>query len=136
MNNEQTLPELLAKMKEIERQVETARKAEYASAVRQVKELVKAYGIAAKDIGFSDPAAPKAGRGRKASTEKAPAKRGRKPGSKSAPRATKGSKVAPKYRDPATGATWTGRGKRPRWIADAVAAGRTEASFLIQTPQS
>ena len=22
----------------------------------------------------------------------------------------------PKYRDPATGATWTGRGKPPRWI--------------------
>lgn len=25
--------------------------------------------------------------------------------------------VAPKYRDPASGATWTGRGKPPRWIA-------------------
>ncbi|WP_457844072.1 H-NS family nucleoid-associated regulatory protein [Staphylococcus aureus] len=23
---------------------------------------------------------------------------------------------APKYRDPATGATWTGRGKPPNWI--------------------
>lgn len=23
-----------------------------------------------------------------------------------------------KYRDPSTGATWTGRGKPPRWIAD------------------
>lgn len=28
----------------------------------------------------------------------------------------KGSVGAPKYRDPATGATWTGRGKQPRWI--------------------
>jgi DNA-binding protein H-NS len=25
-------------------------------------------------------------------------------------------KVAPKYRDPATGQTWTGRGKAPKWI--------------------
>ena len=25
--------------------------------------------------------------------------------------------VAPKYRDPGTGATWSGRGKPPRWIA-------------------
>lgn len=25
-------------------------------------------------------------------------------------------KVAPKYRDPATGKTWTGRGKTPRWL--------------------
>ena len=28
------------------------------------------------------------------------------------------SSAAPKYRDPATGATWTGRGKAPAWIAD------------------
>ena len=27
-----------------------------------------------------------------------------------------GGKVAPKYRDPATGQTWTGRGKAPKWI--------------------
>jgi DNA-binding protein H-NS len=26
------------------------------------------------------------------------------------------SKVAAKYRDPATGQTWTGRGKAPKWI--------------------
>jgi DNA-binding protein H-NS len=29
-----------------------------------------------------------------------------------------GTKVAPKYRNPATGETWTGRGKAPKWIAD------------------
>ena len=27
-----------------------------------------------------------------------------------------GAKVAPKYRDPATGKTWTGRGRTPRWL--------------------
>lgn len=31
-------------------------------------------------------------------------------------RAAKSGSVAPKYRDPATGATWTGRGKAPKWI--------------------
>lgn len=31
-------------------------------------------------------------------------------------RGTKGVTVAPKYRDPATGQTWTGRGKAPKWI--------------------
>lgn len=30
---------------------------------------------------------------------------------------TAGRKVEPKYRDPATGNTWTGRGKPPRWLA-------------------
>ena len=28
----------------------------------------------------------------------------------------KGSKVPPKYRDPKTGITWSGRGVRPKWV--------------------
>ena len=34
--------------------------------------------------------------------------------------------VAPKYRDPATGATWSGRGRAPRWIA-----GKDYAQFAV-----
>lgn len=36
--------------------------------------------------------------------------------------------VAPKYRDPKTGATWSGRGKPPRWIASA----KNRDRFLIE----
>lgn len=44
----------------------------------------------------------------------------------------KGSKVAPKYRNPANPAeTWSGRGKHPRWMAAHLAAGKTPADFLI-----
>ena len=32
------------------------------------------------------------------------------------PRRSKGEKVAPKYRNPETGDTWTGRGREPGWI--------------------
>jgi len=40
--------------------------------------------------------------------------------------------VPAKYRNPADASqTWTGRGKRPRWLADAIAAGATQESFLI-----
>ncbi len=39
----------------------------------------------------------------------------------------KGSVGAPKYRDPATGATWTGRGKPPLWIKGAA----DRSPFLI-----
>lgn len=35
-----------------------------------------------------------------------------------APRRLQREKVEPKFRDPATGATWTGRGKPPAWIKD------------------
>jgi DNA-binding protein H-NS len=41
-------------------------------------------------------------------------------------------KVAPKYRDPATGTTWTGRGVKPRWIKEALAAGRNASDFAIR----
>lgn len=52
-------------------------------------------------------------------------------------RGTKGvaqskSVLPPKYRNPATGDTWTGRGRPPRWILDADAAGKARDSFLIK----
>lgn len=37
-----------------------------------------------------------------------------------------GGKVAPKYRNPATGETWTGRGKAPKWIE-----GKDRSGYLI-----
>lgn len=39
--------------------------------------------------------------------------------------------VAPKYRHPQTGDTWTGRGKAPRWVVDAEATGKSRQEFLI-----
>jgi len=45
---------------------------------------------------------------------------------------SKGTKVKPKYRNPDNAEqTWAGRGKRPRWLADALAAGKNEKNFLI-----
>ncbi len=41
--------------------------------------------------------------------------------------------VPAKYRHPETGETWTGRGKAPRWVTEAEAAGRKREEFLIQT---
>lgn len=39
---------------------------------------------------------------------------------------TAGIKIPPKYRNPATGETWTGRGRAPVWMKD-----RDKAEFLI-----
>jgi len=33
------------------------------------------------------------------------------------------NKVAPKYRDPDSGKTWTGRGRKPKWVEAWLAAG-------------
>lgn len=40
--------------------------------------------------------------------------------------------VAPKYRDPIGGMTWTGRGKEPIWLKNAVSSGRSRDEYLIK----
>ena len=40
-------------------------------------------------------------------------------------------KVAPKYRDPSSGQTWTGRGRMPKWMEAQIAAGKDREEFLI-----
>jgi DNA-binding protein H-NS len=42
-----------------------------------------------------------------------------------------GRKVAPKYRNPKTGETWSGRGAMAGWMAAAVKAGKKRDHFLI-----
>ena len=92
--------ELLKQREALEQQIEKARREELASAVAQVRELVAEHGLTQQDVFPS-------GRGGRAS-------------------AAAGTKVAPKYRDPATGQTWTGRGKPPKWIQ-----GQDRAKFAI-----
>jgi DNA-binding protein H-NS len=81
----------------------------------KVRALMKKLGVSLSDLGGSAPAK----RGRKpAAAAGAPAKRGRKPGSGSA-----------KYKNPATGESWTGVGRPPRWITEAVKAGKSKDDF-------
>jgi DNA-binding protein H-NS len=62
-----------------------------------------------------------------ASSETSRKRTGRKP-AKSA-----GSKVAPKYRNPANPSeTWSGRGRQPRWLAALVQKGKEPSEFLIK----
>jgi DNA-binding protein H-NS len=47
-------------------------------------------------------------------------------------KSTAGTKVAPKYRNPANPAeTWSGRGKHPKWMTNAMAGGKKPEDFLI-----
>jgi DNA-binding protein H-NS len=59
----------------------------------------------------------------------APARRPRKSGSPPVTRQRK--PVAVKLRDPDSGATWTGRGRTPRWLAALEAQGRSRDDFLV-----
>ena len=96
----QSLKDLLQQREALEKAIADARKNEVAAAIAKVREIVAEYDLTAQDI-FS-------GRAGKSATAKAP------------------SKVAAKYRDAATGQTWTGRGKAPKWIE-----GKDRAQFVI-----
>lgn len=50
---------------------------------------------------------------------------------KRAPSAMKGKKVEPKFRDPDTGKTWSGRGMVPVWLREHEEAGRKREEFAV-----
>jgi DNA-binding protein H-NS len=99
-----TLKELLARKAEIEKQIDDAARNERAEAIAKVKALMAEHGLSVADLG---------GRG------SAKGARGM------------GSKVAAKYRDGATGQTWSGRGLRPNWLKAALASGRKLEDFAV-----
>jgi DNA-binding protein H-NS len=48
------------------------------------------------------------------------------------PSPRKGAKVPAKYRDPASGQSWSGRGLQPKWLQAALASGRQLSDFAIK----
>jgi DNA-binding protein H-NS len=52
------------------------------------------------------------------------------PAPQAIPKGPKGSSL--RYRDPETGAGWTGRGLKPRWLAEALSSGRELSEFEVQ----
>jgi DNA-binding protein H-NS len=100
------LAELLAQKAAIEREIQEAQRASRAAAVAKVRELMAAHTITAADLTAAALSA-----------------------SRVAKRDVKA--VAPKYRHPGSGQTWTGRGLKPRWLTAEIAAGKTANDFLI-----
>jgi DNA-binding protein H-NS len=45
-------------------------------------------------------------------------------------------RVVPKYRNPQTSETWSGRGKQPRWLVAAIKTGRKIEDFAIGAAES
>ncbi|MEN9996435.1 MAG: hypothetical protein RL462_1211 [Pseudomonadota bacterium] len=96
-----TYKELLKQRDALEQAIAQARELELAEAVRQARQLIAEFGLSVQDV--------------------FPAERGA-----SKVKGTTSAKVAAKFRDPATGQTWTGRGKSPKWIE-----GQDRVKFLI-----
>jgi DNA-binding protein H-NS len=99
-----------AKITELQKQAEAARKAASSEAIKEVKRLIALHHLTAADIGWSG--------GSKSTKTKQASSDNR-------------ASVAPKYRDGETGQTWSGRGKPPTWLAAKLAAGASKESFRI-----
>lgn len=99
-----TLQELLSQKAELEKQIVETQRAERAEAIAKVKALMAEHGLSVADLAARAPAAPKT-----ASERKAPIK----------------------FRNAATGDTWSGRGLQPKWLRAELAAGRKLADFAV-----
>jgi DNA-binding protein H-NS len=119
--------ELKAKAEDLMRQAEAARKAETGAAIAEIKAKMAACGITLADLG---------GKARAAKARKAKAAKVAKPAKGAKGTKAKAAKarkpVAAKYRNAATGETWSGRGKAPKWLAAMETAGRRREEFAVQ----
>lgn len=94
--------ELKARADDLLRQAEELRKQEIVKVINDIRAKMDEYGILPSDLGDQ-----RIGIGRKS------------------------RKVTPKFRDPLTGKTWSGRGKPPRWLAAYESSGRKKDEFRI-----
>ncbi|QHS09370.1 H-NS family nucleoid-associated regulatory protein [Sinimarinibacterium sp. NLF-5-8] len=101
-----TFLEIQQQIAALQAQADELRRAEVAAVIAEIHQKMDIYGLTAADLSRGSAAARGGSKGRKA--------------------------VEPKYENRATGQTWTGRGKPPRWLADAEAAGRSRDEFLIR----
>lgn len=99
------IADLLAQKAALEKQIEQAQREQHDAAIAQIKALMAEHGLTAADIGARRQKATKRG--------------------------GTGTKVAAKYRNNATGETWSGRGLQPRWLKAALATGKKLADFAV-----
>jgi DNA-binding protein H-NS len=105
-----TYIELMEKAQKLMAEAEQVRRKEVSDVIADIREKMEAYGLTLQDIGG------------------APASRRRGGGAK-APKGGKSKAI--KYRGP-NGETWGGgRGRKPRWIQEALKAGKKIEDFAV-----
>ena len=97
--------ELAQRQAEVEQRISAAKEAERQAAIEAVLQMMAAHGLTPDDL--------------------------RRAARLNKPKGLVPSKLDPKYRDPATGQVWTGRGRKPGWLRAAVEAGRSLKEFAV-----
>ena len=121
-----TYKNLLSEIQRLQGLAAQRRRKEVGAVIADIRQKMADYGITLDEL--QPPA-----RTRVAGGKTAGAKKGRPAGKKGA-KAKKGAKrkVAPKFKDPQSGATWSGRGLTPKWLAEKEKAGAKREEFLIK----
>lgn len=119
-----TLAEIKAEIEKLNKEATKVRSAEIKDVVARIRKAVSHYGLTAEEI-FGKPrrsaaAASKAGLAKKRGST---AKKGKAPKAKAA--------AVIRFKDE-LGNSWVGRGKRPQWLRDALAAGRKIEDFAVK----
>ncbi len=110
-----TLDAINLKIAKLQKQADTLAQKQTSVGLTKIRDLMHKHGLSVADI-----------------ESFVGKKRGRKPGVAAANGVAKAARaqvhhVAPKYADPKSGATWTGRGRAPLWIRDV----KDRSKFLI-----
>lgn len=115
-----TLQQLVAQREALDTEIARLRQAHHEEGIARIKALMLEYGLTIAD--FGNPY-------RMQLVQSTPT-RSRAPvaGRRSTPPA---KKEKAKYRDPATGDTWSGRGLMPRWLRAKVDAGQPKEDFAV-----
>ncbi|MDE2274965.1 MAG: H-NS histone family protein, partial [Burkholderiales bacterium] len=110
-----TYAQIVKQIEVLKQDAEKVRRKEIEGVIGRIRDAIAVYGLTAADLGLT-------GKPGRAAQAAAPARkrRGRKAAAKPV-RAVKFSN--------GTGGTWGGRGKRPQWLRDALAEGKTLADF-------
>ncbi|KDR40821.1 H-NS family nucleoid-associated regulatory protein [Caballeronia glathei] len=116
-----TLEQIQDRMKRLQAQAESLMAKKAKTVLGDIRKLMDEHGLTTADID-AHPATRKHG-GRPAGVASAKASRGK---AITNAKAAKG-KLPPKYRDPKTGATWSGHARPPAWISKV----RDRTKFLI-----
>ena len=97
-----TLKDLLAQRAALDAQINQTKDRERGEAVAKIKTLMSEYGLSISDLSARTPKVGKTT-----------------------------TKVAAKYRNKATGETWSGRGLQPKWLKAAIGGGAKLEDFHV-----
>ncbi len=114
---------IIGEIKKLQALADKRRRAELASIISNIRKQMTEYGITIADIKSTSAV------GRKSGQEKLKKKVGKRLEKTARDRR---AAVAPKYRDPDSGATWSGRGLTPKWLVEKEKTGKSRGEYLIQ----